>query len=66
MSVLSKEPETMDLPSGENDTEYTEFLCPSNLAMNMPVLTSQMRTIRSKDPYYHQDNPAEWARTAAI
>ena len=34
LRVLSKEPDTKDCPSGEKDTEYTEFVWPVNRSSN--------------------------------
>jgi len=40
LSVLSSEPDAKSLASGENDTEYTESLCPSNFSISSPVFKS--------------------------
>jgi len=40
LSVLSSEPDAKSLASGENDTEYTESLCPSNFSISFPVFKS--------------------------
>src|ERR1700675_163123 len=49
--VMSYEPETTRLPSGENATDVTSAVCPSNgPEMISPVSTSQMQIVMSSEP----------------
>lgn len=49
--VSSKDPETIRVPSGENDTEETALLCPRNAGNNVaPEVASQTQTVLSSDP----------------
>ena len=41
-TVLSFDPETMCLPSGENATDLTQPSCPSNTSSSCPVLASSV------------------------
>src|SRR5258708_7206824 len=41
---LSREPETIRLPSGENATEVTTSVCPCSFLSCSPVFASQTRT----------------------
>jgi len=48
--VLSLEPETICLFSGEKATDITSFLCPTNLREVTPVFKSQSLRVLSQDP----------------
>jgi hypothetical protein len=49
--VLSIEPDTITIPSGEKETEQTQSVCPSNgLPMDCPVVAFQRRTVLSFEP----------------
>ena len=49
--VLSAEPETMRLPSGENATDMIQFVCPWNGSpTDSPVSASQIRIVSSYEP----------------
>src|SRR5258707_645415 len=46
----SQEPETMRLPSGENETEVTLLVCPCSSFSCSPVIKSHIRTDLSSEP----------------
>ncbi|KFX85880.1 hypothetical protein V490_09351 [Pseudogymnoascus sp. VKM F-3557] len=48
--MLSSEPETTCMPSGEKATEVTELKWPSSLWSGPPVITSQSCTVLSQEP----------------
>src|SRR5204863_416064 len=50
-TVLSQDPDTMCMPSGENATDVTKDVCPCRGdPTSCPVDTSQMHTVLSSDP----------------
>ena len=48
--VLSAAPDTICVPSGENDTDSTDPLCPSSVFTHSHVVVSHTRTVVSYDP----------------
>ena len=46
-NVLSAEPETIRLPSGEKHTELTAYLCPFKLWISEPLSESQIFNVLS-------------------
>ncbi|KAJ7197983.1 hypothetical protein GGX14DRAFT_667304 [Mycena pura] len=49
-TVLSDEPDTMRVPSGENATDQTASPWPSSFCSSVPVAVSQIRTVLSDEP----------------
>ena len=49
-TVLSDDPDTTNLPSGDMETDLTPVECPVSVAVQAPVAISQMRTVLSCDP----------------
>ncbi len=49
-TVLSRDPDAMNLPSGEMETDDTPPECPVSVAVQAPEAISQMRTVLSRDP----------------
>ena len=57
---MSLDPDTMRDPSGENDTEFTQSVCPSSGPnTHSPDTASHTRTVLSSDPDTMRDPSGE-------